>query len=223
MDELCTTNRSKRPGSDDDAANGDPTVYVVDDDRLMLAALKRLFTVSRMSVEVYASGEELLRDCRFAPPGALLLDVNMPGMTGLELQKRLLERGVTLPIVFLTGSGDIPMAVEALRNGAVDFLEKPFENAKLVDRVRKAFAETREPRTGAGADDDYTRRKRSLTPRECEVLELMITGMSNKLMGRELGVSHRTVEIHRAKVMEKMDADSLADLVRMSLEADLMR
>jgi len=144
-------------------------------------------------------------------------------MNGLELQTALRERGVKLPVIFLTGSGDIPVAVEAMRNGAVDFLEKPFDNADLVDRVRQAFARARLPKTATVVAADYARRKETLTPRECEVLEEMITGRTNKVIARELGASHRTIEIHRARVMTKMQAKTLADLVRMSLEAELER
>ena len=206
-----------------DRADDTLVVHVVDDDSLMLSALRRVFATARVRVQTYGSGDELLAACPLGEDaGALLLDVNMPGMTGLELQRRLLEGGTNLPIIFLSGSGDIPIAVEAMRNGAVDFLEKPFDNAELVARVRKAFAGAAAPRAVAD-DTGYERRRASLTPRECEVLDHMITGKTSKSIGRELGVSHRTVEIHRARVMEKMEADTLADLVRMALEADLLR
>lgn len=201
-----------------------PTVYVVDDDPLMLSALRRVFAAAGLSVRTYASGPELLEDrSSLGGHGALLLDVKMPGMTGLELQRELVARAVHLPVIFLTGSGDVPMAVEAMRNGAVDFLEKPFDNAQLVARVRKAFALAGKPKSASALDVDYRRRKATLTPREGEVLDAMVTGKTSKEIGRQLGASHRTVEIHRARVMEKMGVKTLAELVRMSIEADLER
>jgi FixJ family two-component response regulator len=198
----------------------EPIVYAVDDDAGMRAALTRVFRTARIEVQTYASGRELLDTCAFDPRGVLLLDVMMPGMTGLELQKALREREVRLPLMFLTGSGDVPMAVEAMRNGAVDFLEKPFDNEELVLHIRQAragsLAAGRVPRTAT----DFHRREATLTPREREVMQQMITGNSNKLIARELGASFRTIEIHRARVMAKMEAQTLAHLVRMALEAD---
>jgi len=137
----------------------------------------------------------------------------MPGMNGLEVASELHKRGVTLPTIFLTGSGDVPMAVQAMRDGAFDFLEKPFDNAHLVARVRKAFAAS----SPTAVATTYAQRRALLTPREREVLDHMVTGKTSKVIGRELGVSHRTIEIHRAHVMDKMEAGTLANLVRMSL------
>jgi FixJ family two-component response regulator len=197
----------------------DPIVVVVDDDAPMRAALRRVFTAARFTVETYASGAEMLDKCDFGRHAVLLLDVMMPGMTGLELQRALRVRGVNLPVIFLTGSGDIPMAVEAMHDGALDFLEKPFDNAELVARVRRAFVRPALAHA-ANFDPDYARRKASLTPREREVMDEVITGKTNKVVARDLGASFRTIEIHRARVMSKMQANSLADLVRMSLESD---
>jgi two-component system response regulator FixJ len=151
----------------------------------------------------------------------LLLDVMMPGMNGLELQRALRERGVEFPVIFLTGSGDIPMAVEAMHDGAVDFLEKPFDNAQLAERVRRAFVGG--PRRGPQTTTtrEFARRKATLTPREREVMDQVITGKTNKVIARVLGASYRTIDIHRARVMSKMEADTLADLVRMAIEVDL--
>ncbi len=201
----------------------EPIVFVVDDDALMRAALKRAFLAGGVKVETFASGPELLDTCDLARRGVLLLDVLMPGMNGLELHNALRERGVKLPVIFLTGSGDVPMAVEAMRNGAVDFLEKPFDNADLVARVHGAFTRAQSPKTATGVAAEYARRKEALTPREGEVLEQMITGKTNKVIARDLGASHRTIEIHRARVMTKMQAKTLANLVRISLEAELER
>jgi FixJ family two-component response regulator len=199
----------------------EPIVVVVDDDAPMRAALKRVFTAARFTVDSYASGPELLDKCDFGRHSVLLLDVMMPGMSGLELQRALRTRGVNLPVIFLTGSGDIPMAVEAMHDGAIDFLEKPFDNAELVDRVRRAWARPVVHAHTANFDPDFARRKASLTPRELEVMEEVITGKTNKVVARDLGASFRTIEIHRARVMIKMQADTLADLVRMALESDL--
>jgi FixJ family two-component response regulator len=194
-------------------------VLVVDDDTFMRAALRRVFINAGNLVETFASAQDLLSYADLCSPGVLLLDVKMPGMSGLELQTVLRERGVVLPVIFLTGSGDIPMAVEAMRNGAVDFLEKPFDNDMLVDRVRLAFARCAMPATQVARieDLDYARRVGTLTPREREVFDHMTTGKTSKVIGRELGCSFRTVEIHRTRVMSKMAARTLADLVRMCL------
>jgi FixJ family two-component response regulator len=193
-----------------------PTAYVVDDDALMLSALRRVFSAALMPVETFSSARALLDACPpNDDPAVLVLDVKMPGMTGLELQRELVARGMRHPIVFLTGSGDVPMAVEAMRMGAADFLEKPFDNARLVERVRHAFAGAR--RAPAGGDPNYARNRARLTPREREVMDTMLTGKTNKLIARELGMSHRTVEIHRSRVMEKMEVRTLADLVRSAI------
>jgi len=199
----------------------DPIIVVVDDDAPMRAALRRVFTAARFTVDTYASGAELLEKCDFGRHAVLLLDVMMPGMTGLELQRALRTRGVNLPVIFLTGSGDIPMAVEAMHDGALDFLEKPFDNAELVDRVRLAWAHPAAHGHPANFDPGYAQRKATLTPRELEVMEEVITGKTNKVVARDLGASFRTIEIHRARVMSKMQASTLADLVRMALESDL--
>lgn len=192
---------------------------MVDDDAHMRAALRRLFVAARFGVETFASGRELLDACDFDRHCVLLLDVMMPGMNGLDLQRALRERGVRMPVIFLTGSGDIPMAVEAMHDGAVDFLEKPFENDQLVERVRLAFSRVATPRPEARIDPEYARRRGTLTPREREVMDEVVTGKTSKAIARKLGGSHRTIEIHRARVMSKMEVKTLADLVRMALDA----
>jgi two-component system response regulator FixJ len=196
-----------------------PFVIVVDDDAHMRAALKRVFSAAQFRVETYESGRELLDTCDFGRHAVLLLDVMMPGMTGLELQRVLRGRGVKLPVLFLTGSGDIPMAVEAMHDGALDFLEKPFDNAQLLERVHTAFVHPIPLQHDGVVDPEYTRRMATLTPREREVMEEVITGKTNKVVARDLGASYRTIEIHRARVMSKMGASTLADLVRMALAA----
>jgi FixJ family two-component response regulator len=200
-----------------------PTVLVVDDDDFMRAALRRVFTIADIPVETFASAAELLETADFCAPAVLLLDVMMPGMTGLELQAILKERGVRLPVIFLTGAADIPIAVTAMRNGAVDFLEKPFDNAVLIERVRGPLARSAEPARlqGRPPDTDCARRLGTLTPRERVVFERMIEGKTSKVIARELGGSFRTIEIHRARIMSKTGAVSLADLVRMTFEMDV--
>jgi two-component system response regulator FixJ len=191
-----------------------PVVFVVDDDAGMRSALQRLFKTAALAVETFTSAQDLLDRGDLARAGVLVLDVMMPGMTGLELQALLIERKVTTPIVFLTGAQSVPMAVTAMRRGAVDFLEKPFENAELVERVRHAMLQV------PAKDElhtEYDRRSASLTPREREVMDYVVVGQTSKEIARTLGVSPRTVEIHRTRVMDKMEAGSLAALVSMVL------
>jgi RNA polymerase sigma factor (sigma-70 family) len=195
----------------------EPVVLVVDDDASMRASLRRLLTVARIGVEVYASGTEFLAEAKLDRPGCVLLDVGMPAMSGLEVQARLNQRGVSLPVIFLTGSADIPIAVAAMREGAVDFVEKPFENDDLLARVRRAIAHHHRHRKIEEDRQIVLQRLATLTPREREVLELVVAGNTNKEIARVLGASHRTIEIHRVHLMEKMTASTLADLVRMRL------
>jgi two-component system, LuxR family, response regulator FixJ len=192
-----------------------PTIFIVDDDAGMRAALQRLFRVPEFDEEVYASAQELLDQCQFRRPGLLLLDVMMPTMTGLELLETLRAKRINLPVIFLTASQSIPMAVEAMRRGAVEFLEKPFENSALVASVRLALQRAAEVPAVRLNRVEYERRRRLLTPREFEVMQHVVAGKTNKVMAGELGASHRTIAIHRTRVMAKMQASSLADLVRM--------
>ena len=183
----------------------------------MRAALHRLFKSSGFEVEAFASAQALLDHPDLSRSGVLLLDVLMPGMTGLELQEALVRRGPTPPVVFLTASHSVPMAVTAMQRGAVDFVEKPFENDDLVARVRRALrhAPRREDHARRA---EYERRRAALTPREREVMDLVVTGKTNKEIARVLDVSPRTVEVHRFRVMDKMEAASLAALVAMALD-----
>jgi two-component system, LuxR family, response regulator FixJ len=197
------------------ASNPQATVFVVDDEESMRNALRRALTQGGLAVQTYASGPEFLDRYQPAPLAVLLLDVKMPEMSGLEVQAALNERLIDLPVIFLTGAADVPAAVQAMKAGAKDFLEKPFENDDLVERVRRCIdAHTHWFLTH---DDRYARGLSRLTRREAEVMRLMLTGKTSKVIARELGVSHRTVEIHRGRVMEKMQAETLAELVRMEL------
>lgn len=193
-------------------------VIVVDDEAPMRSALKRLFLSSGLLIETYASGGELLDQARLDRPGCLLLDVKMPGMDGLEVQAALQQRSVDLPTIFLTGSADIPVAVAAMRAGAVDFIEKPFDNEHLLARVRQAIDRQQRQRLSSEEGHELARRLATLSPREREVLEQIVAGKTSKEIARILGGSHRTIEIHRTHLMEKMAAQTLADLVRMRLQ-----
>jgi FixJ family two-component response regulator len=199
-----------------DAAES-PVVRVVDDNDGMRSALRRVLVLAKVSVELYASGAEFLAAADFERPGCVLLDVAMPGMGGLEVQAQLKRRGVALPVLFLTGTAEIPIAVTAMREGAVDFIEKPFDNDDLVARVRAAIEHHARLRRDDSERKAVRDRLDALTPREREIMELVVSGRTSKEIARVIGSSHRTVEIHRGRVMEKMAAVTLADLVRMRL------
>jgi len=194
-----------------------PVVFVVDDQPNMRSALRRLLVRAGFRVELHAGGRDFLARAQFDGPGCILLDISMPDMTGLEVQSRLKRRRVVLPVVFLTGTADIPIAVAAMREGAVDFIEKPFDNDDLVARVHAAVERSTRSRLVASAHPDVLRRLQSLTPREREVMELVVAGRTSKEIARIVGASHRTVEIHRGRLMRKMAATTVADLVRMRM------
>lgn len=195
-----------------------PTIFVVDDDSAVRDALKLLLRSVGQSVETYGAGQEFLEAYSEDRPGCLVLDIRMPGMSGLELQQKLNEKHSILPIIFITGHGDVPMAVEAMQAGAVDFIQKPFRDQDLIDRINQALEKDSSNRAALGERNDIRRRLETLTPREREVLDLVVHGKANKVIAGDLKLSQRTVEIHRARVMEKMQASSLAHLVRMVLE-----
>jgi len=195
-----------------------PAVIVVDDDASMRSALERLLYLAGFSVEAFSSGIQMLARAHLDRGGCIISDMVMPDMTGLELQSCLNQRNVPLPLICLSGSSDIEMAVEAMRQGAVDFVEKPFENDDLVKRVHRAIDGYQHgPRRDEVERREATRRLATLTRRETEVLELIVAGKTNKEVARSLGGSHRTIEVHRQHLMEKMAAQNLADLVRMRL------
>jgi two-component system, LuxR family, response regulator FixJ len=195
-----------------------PTVFVVDDDEGVRDSLRFLLKSVGLATKTVASATEFLASYNVNQPGCLVLDVRMPAMSGLELQQQLNLRGAVIPVIFITGHGDIPMAVEAMQHGAFDFLQKPFRDQDLIDRLQKALAKDAENRTDLREHDQIRSRFETLTPREHEVLVLMVRGLPNKIMAAELGVSQRTIEIHRARVMEKTTARSLAHLVRMDMD-----
>lgn len=195
-------------------------VLVVDDDEAVRGSLKLLLKSAGLMARAYPSAAEFLAAHDDGQPGCLLLDVRMPGMSGLELQDELNRRGAIIPVIFITGHGDVPMAVEAMRRGAMDFLQKPFRDEDLIDRVNRALARDRDNRAQLEARDAIRGRLARLTPRESQVLRLLAAGKSNKQMAGDLGVSQRTVEIHRAHLMHKTEATSVAQLVRMLLVAE---
>jgi len=193
------------------------TVFVVDDDEQVRDAMKLLMNSVGLQVETFASGEEYLEQFDPARPGCLLLDVRMQGISGLDVQERLVLEQVQPPIIIITGHGDVPMAVRAVKAGAVDFIEKPFNEQVLLDSVHRAIELDGEHRGRALQLADISEHLQRLTPREREILDLVVAGKRNKEIARELGISQSTVEAHRAKVMEKMQAESLSDLMRMML------
>jgi len=200
------------------SSNARPTIFVVDDDAAVRDALKLLLRSVGHAVETFGSAQEFLDAYGEDRAGCLVLDIRMPGMSGLELQQKLNEQHSILPIIFITGHGDVPMAVEAMQAGAVDFIQKPFRDQDLIDRINQALEKDSSNRAALGERNDIRRRLETLTPREREVLDLVVHGKANKVIAGDLKLSQRTVEIHRARVMEKMQASSLAHLVRMVLE-----
>jgi two-component system response regulator FixJ len=197
-----------------------PTVFVVDDDVAVRASLRLLLKSVGLPTTVYASAQDFLAHYDAHQSGCVVLDVRMPGMSGLELQQVLNLRGATIPVIFITGHGDIPMAVEAMQHGAFDFLQKPFRDQDLLDRVQRALEKDQRTRQELKQRDRIREHLETLTPREREVLSLITRGKPNKVVAADLGVSQRTVEIHRARVMEKMGASSFAQLVRMVLDTE---
>lgn len=196
----------------------EPTVFIVDDDSAIRVAMQALLESVGLKHEILPGADEFLdRHGDGHEAGCLVLDIRMPGLGGLELQDELIKRGNSIPIIFITGHGDVPMAVEAMQKGAVDFIQKPFRDQELLDRIHLALRTDEERRAEARRSEEIRSLIDKLTQREREVFELVVTGKPNKVIAFELGVSQRTVEIHRARVMEKMQARSLADLVRMHI------
>ena len=201
-------------------APSDATVFIVDDDEAVRDSLGLLLRSAGYRARCYAGAKDFLKAFDPRDHGCLVLDIRMPGMTGLELQKHLNEIGCNIPIVFITGHGDVPMAVEAVRMGAVDFLQKPFSDEDLMARIADALDIATRQREGELERMQIMDRMGTLTAREKEVMGQVVQGKANKVIAADLGVSQRTVEIHRARVMEKMQANSLAHLVRMVMVAE---
>jgi len=199
--------------------NNDPTVFVVDDDQAMRNSLKWLIESIGMQVRTYGSAVEFLNSFYPGRAGCLLLDVRMPGMSGLELQTHLARQDSRLPVIIITGHGDVAMAVKAMKSGAVDFIEKPFHDEELLSSIRSALDHDEKQRSLQSQRAEIATRLAELTPREHEVMDMVTEGSANKEIASALGVSAKTVEAHRARVMDKMRATSLAELVRMALIA----
>jgi len=202
----------------------EPIVHVVDDDEAVRDSISMLLDTVGMPHQLHPSADAFLaayeKDNLGKRPGCIVLDIRMPGMTGLELQEALNERHCVLPIIFITGHGDIPMAVEAMRRGALDFIRKPFSDDDLLERVREALERNVADRNREGARDAARAGHAALSPREKEVFDRVASGQANKFVAIELGISERTVEIHRAQVMKKMGARTLAQLVRMKIDLE---
>ena len=193
------------------------TVYVVEDDEAVRDSLELLLKSDGKPVSTYENANTFLKDYSEKMAGCIVLDIRMPGMDGMELQKKLNEKHSILPIIFVTGHGDVPMAVDAMKEGAVDFIQKPYREEALLQKIEAALEQDREQRKTLGEKQEILRRVKSLTPREHEIMDRMIAGQANKVIAIELEISQRTVEIHRSRVMHKMGTHSLAHLVRMVL------
>jgi FixJ family two-component response regulator len=199
----------------------EPTVFVIDDDRSIREALKDLLESVGLRVETFASAPEFLQSSHSDAPSCLVLDVRMPGLSGLDLQREMAEANIHTPIIFITGHGDIPMTVRAMKAGAVEFLTKPFRDQDLLDAIQQALDRDRAARQEQAETADLRSRFASLTPRESEVFALVITGLLNKQIALQLGTSEITIKQHRHQVMRKMNADSFAELVRMAEKLEI--
>ncbi len=192
------------------------TVFIVDDDEAVRQSTRWLIESIGLTVKTYESAETFLENYQEKEIGCLIMDIRMPGISGLDAQDQMKQRNIRLPIIFITGHGDVPMAVRALKSGASDFLEKPFNDQMLLDCVQKALKQAEKIQQENALHETINKRLKQLTPREKEVMEGVVQGKANKVIAFDLGVSSKTVEVHRAKVMEKMQAHSVAELVKMA-------
>ena len=191
----------------------DAKIYIVDDDEAFRDSLRWLLESNGFEIELFTSAKGFLDSYNSGKPGCVVLDIRMPGMTGLELQEKLNKKGIRTPVIFVTGHGDIPMAVSAVKRGAMDFIEKPFNESEMLELIRNALVLDTQQREADKQQAVIYSRLAKLTSREREVMECVIAGKSNKLIADQFGIAVKTVEAHRAKVMDKMEANSLADLV----------
>jgi FixJ family two-component response regulator len=198
-----------------------PTVFVIDDDASIRKSLSRLLRSAGYTAETFSSAEEFLRREHFDGVGCILLDVRMPGLSGMDLQEKLNKADYPMPIVFITGHGDIPMTVEAMKKGAVDFLTKPFDDEELLQALRAAIEKDRNARAEYTEVHEIRRLIELLTPRENEILRYVVTGMLNKQIALEVGIAEKTVKVHRGRVMGKLGVDSVAELVRLAEKAGI--
>jgi RNA polymerase sigma factor (sigma-70 family) len=203
--------------------NTEGTVLVVDDDPSMRKALERLCKSEGLKVKAFASAREFLSQWSPVSPACLLLDVRMPGLNGLELQAEMAKRQIRTPIVFITGHGDIPLSVRAMKAGAVDFLTKPFHNRNLVGALRDALAKDVSTEESQAEKELVQRRLETLTPRERQVFELVVKGLLNKMIASELGASEQTIKVHRYRLMDKMQVDSVAELVQAAVKVGAIK
>ncbi|MHC4842883.1 MAG: response regulator transcription factor [Planctomycetota bacterium] len=193
----------------------EPVVYVVDDEKQIRESLGMLLKTMELSVKMYSNAQDFLKDYNPEQHGCLVLDVRMPGMSGLELQAQLASERINIPIIIITGHGDVPMAVQAIKVGALDFIEKPFREQELLDSIQKAIKLDAKNKENRAEQERWKKIFSTLTPREREIVRELVVGKANKLIAYELGISPKTVDFHRANILDKLGVDSVVELVRL--------